>query len=128
MRSPFRKAVEKEPVAVKTPLQELLTAENAVQLAQGEIDKVNKEFWDWQSYYGVKIDDDGQFGSISNQSLLTQEVTLLSLQQRYQEFQVRKNVLLRQFHEKLAAWAEVKQRYPNVTVEPVPMSLAAPPA
>jgi hypothetical protein len=130
MRLPFKKTVEKKPVAesAKTPLQELLTAENAVHLAQGEIDAHNKEFLDWARHYGVIEDDNRQFLGVLNESLLSQEVTLFSLRQQFREFQVRKNVLLRQFHEKLASWAQLKQRYPDVGESMNALPMLSPPA
>ena len=96
--------------AAPSPIQQLLTAENAVSLAQGEIDGLNKEYQDWQRHWGVIEDTDGQFRGILNESLLSEEVTEVHLRQQFRDFNARKNVLLRNFHEKLAAWAELKQR------------------
>ena len=54
MRIPgFGKKKIEEPAVVVTPLQELLKAENEVQLAEGRIDDLNREIWDWQRHWGM---------------------------------------------------------------------------
>lgn len=110
------------------PLQELLAAENQVSLAQGEIDGLNKEYQDWQRHWGVIEDTDGQFQGILNESLLSEEVTEAHLRQQFRDFNSRKNVLLRTFHEKLAAWAELKQRYAQAIEQANALPMLAPPA
>jgi hypothetical protein len=95
-------------------LQELLAAENAVSLAQGEIDTLNKEYQGWQRHWGVIEDTDGQFRGILNESLLSEEVTEAHLRQQVKDFNSRKNVLLGKFHSALGKWAELKQRHAQV--------------
>jgi hypothetical protein len=128
MRSLFSKRTSVEPVVMLTPMQELLTAENQVALAQGEIDAHNKEFWEWQHHWGVIEDGDGQFHGILNESLLSEEVTEIQLREQFSQFQIRKNVLLRTFHEKLAAWAGLKQRYAHAIEHANALPMLAPPA
>jgi hypothetical protein len=114
MRLPFSKKQLAEPVVTITPLQEILKAENSVTLAQTNIDALNKEIFEWCSHWGVITDADGQFHAILNESLLSEQVTEIQLREQFSQFQIRKNVLLRVFHEKLAAWAELKERYAQV--------------
>jgi hypothetical protein len=128
MRIPGLSKRTAEPVVTLTPLQELLAAENAVSLAQGEIDALNREYQDWQRHWGVIEDTDGQFRGILNESLLSEEVTEAHLRQQFRDFKSRKNVLLRNFHEKLAAWAELKQRYAQAIEQVNALPMLAPPA
>jgi hypothetical protein len=94
-----------------TPLQEILKAENEVQLAQGRIDGLNKEFWDFKRHYQVIEDDLGQFVGVMNESVLSEHLTELQLNQQFNQFNSRKSVLLFEFHQKLAEWSELKQRH-----------------
>jgi hypothetical protein len=128
MRIPGLSKRTAEPVVTLTPLQELLAAENAVSLAQGEIDALNREYQDWQRHWGVIEDRDGQFRGILNESLLSEEVTEAHLRQQFRDFNSRKNVLLRRFHEKLAAWAELKQRHSQAIEQANALPMLAPPA
>ena len=128
MKSLFGKRPSVEPVVLLTPLQELLTAENQVTLAQGEIETLNKEIWGWQNHWGVIDDSDGQFHGILNESLLSEQVTEIHLREQFSQFQIRKNVLLRTFHEKLAAWASLKQRYAQAIEQANALPMLAPPA
>ena len=109
-----------------TPLEELLRAENDVQLAQGRIDELNREFWDWQRHWGVIEDTDGQFLGILNEQLLSAEVTEVHLRQQFHEFHIRKNALLTEFHQNLAAWAELKQRYSQAVQQSSALPMLAP--
>jgi hypothetical protein len=128
MRSIFSKRPSVEPVVVLTPLQELLTAENQVTLAQGEIEALNKELWEWQHHWGVIEDADAQFHGILNESLLSEQVTENHLREQFSQFQSRKNVLLRKFHEKLATWADLKQRHAQAIEQANSLPMLAPPA
>jgi len=128
MKSLFGKRPSVEPAVMLTPLQELLTAENQVTLAQGEIEALNKEIWGWQNHWGVIEDNDGQFHGILNESLLSEQVTEIQLREQFSQFQFRKNVLLRTFHEKLAAWADLKQRYAQAIEQANALPMLAPPA
>jgi len=128
MKSLFGKRPSVEPVVLLTPLQELLTAENQVTLAQGEIETLNKEIWGWQNHWGVIEDSDGQFHDILNESLLSEQVPEIHLREQFSQFQIRKNVLLRTFHEKLAAWASLKQRYAQAIEQANALPMLAPPA
>ena len=129
MRIPiFSKKTVEEPVVMLTPLQELLTAENQVTLAQGEIEALNKEIWEWQHHWGVIEDSDGQFHGILNENFLSEQVTEIHLREQFSQFQIRKNVLLRTFHEKLAAWASLKQRYAQAIEQVNALPMLAPSA
>jgi hypothetical protein len=128
MKSLFGKRTAVEPVVMLTPRQELLTAENQVTLAQGEIDSLNKEFWEWQHHWGVIEDGNGQFHGILNESLLSEQVTEIQLREQFSQFQIRKNILLRTFHEKLAAWADLKQRHAQAIEQASALPMLAPPA
>jgi hypothetical protein len=128
MKSLFAKRPPVEPVVMLTPMQELLKAENQVTLAQGEIEALNKEVWEWQHHWGVIEDGDGQFHGILNESLLSEQVTEIHLREQFSQFQIRKNVLLRSFHEKLAAWAGLKQRYAHAIEQANALPMLASPA
>lgn len=128
MRIPGISKRAAEPVVRPTPLQELLAAESQVSLAQGEIDALNKEYQDWQRHWGVIEDTDNQFQGILNESRLSEEVTEAHLRQQFRDFNSRKNVLLRKFHEQLAAWAELKQRHSQAIEQANALPMLAPPA
>ena len=124
----FGKKKIEEPAVIVTPLQELLKAENEVQLAQGRIDDLNREIWEWQRHWGVIEDDLRQFVGILNEQLLSAEVTEVHLRQQFNGFHIRKNSLLTEFHQKLAAWAELKQKQMQGVSQASPLPMLAPPA
>jgi hypothetical protein len=125
-----RKKQQATPQAVPllTPLQELLKAENDVNLAQADIDALNKEFLDWHHHYKVIEDQNGQFLGILNEHLLSDQLTENHLKDQLNQFNARKNDLLRKFHQKLATWAELKQRHSQSEKQANALPILAPPA
>jgi hypothetical protein len=127
MRIPgFGKNKIDEPIITVTPLQELLIAENEVKLAQGRIHSLNKEFWDWKHHYQVIEDDLGQFVGVMNESALSGQLSELQINQQFNEFNSRKSVLLFEFHQRLAAWADLKQRHSQVVQQTSALPMLAP--